>query len=419
MSVNSSEYSVWIWLLLNFITIVVLAFYSMMEMASVSFNPVRLQYYVSRGVKQAIWLNYLLHNPSRLFGTTLLLVNITTFSGSEFARKFFEGLGINPDFSVPIQVLLVVIFGELAPMFAARRYSEDVVMLGMPLLYFTAKLMAPFLWLLGILSNAFNFLIGGKKSTVNYFLSQEELLKILESQEAGKAVFGERKEYDTVAANIFNLNKKKAKEIMNPLEKTFMIASNASIAQTRFIFEKTKTTYLIMYSDKPENILGILYPRNLIRASNTKKSRDFIEPPWFVTKSTKALDLLNQFRTNNQNVAIVLDKKGLSCGIINLDDLMEEIFGETRHTLENSQDNQESRFILERTFRGTLTLQEFKDQYEISLDDDLDSTLSELVKKYLGSHPGVGESIFIGPFEITVQETSLTDVKSVSIHTVK
>lgn len=419
MYASSSDYSAWIWLLLNFITIAVLAFYSMMEMASVSFNPVRLQYYVSRGVKQAIWLNYLLHNPSRLFGTTLFLVNITTFSGSEFARKFFEGLGINPDFSVPIQVLLVVIFGELAPMFAARRYSEDVVRLGMPLLYFTAKLMAPFLWLLGIFSNAFNFLIGGKKSDVSYFLSQEELLKILESQETGKSVFGERKEYDTVAANIFNLNKKQAKEIMNPLKKEFLIASNATIAQARSSFEKTKTTYLIMYSDKPENILGILYPRNLIRASKTKKSRDFIEPPWFVTKSTKALDLLNQFRTNNQNVTIVLDKKGLSCGIINLDDLMEEIFGETRHTLETNPDKEESQFILERTFSGTLTLQEFKNRYDFNLDDDLDQTLSELVKKHLGSHPGVGDSVFIGPFEITVEETSFTDVKSVSIHTVK
>ena len=56
------------WLIFNLLSIIVLAFYSMLEMACVSFNKIRLQYYVSKGNKQAIWLNYLLQHPSRLFG---------------------------------------------------------------------------------------------------------------------------------------------------------------------------------------------------------------------------------------------------------------------------------------------------------------------------------------------------------------
>ena len=64
------------WFIFNIFSIIVLAFYSMMEMACVSFNKIRLQYYVSKEYKPAIWLNYLLQHPSRLFGTTLIGVNI-------------------------------------------------------------------------------------------------------------------------------------------------------------------------------------------------------------------------------------------------------------------------------------------------------------------------------------------------------
>ncbi len=119
-------------MILNFLSIIMLAFYSMTEMACVSFNKVRLQYYVSKGMKRAIWLNALLQHPSRLFGTTLIGVNIAMFFGSEFSRQFYSSIGLNPDWSPLTQVILVVIFGELAPMFAARRYPEHVSILGIP-----------------------------------------------------------------------------------------------------------------------------------------------------------------------------------------------------------------------------------------------------------------------------------------------
>src|ERR1700722_3738597 len=87
------------WFLLNILTIILLGFYSMQEMASVSFNRLRLQYYVSKGIKRAIWVQSLLQNPARLFGTTLISVNIAMFIGSECARRTYAALGLNPDWA--------------------------------------------------------------------------------------------------------------------------------------------------------------------------------------------------------------------------------------------------------------------------------------------------------------------------------
>jgi len=410
------NYSAVFWLTLNMVTVLILSFFSMMEMACVSFNKVRLQYYVSKGIKQAVWLNYLLHNPSRLFGTTLIMVNVTMFTGSECAREFHEALGISPDFAPLSQVIIVVIFGELAPMFAARRYAEHVALLGVPIIYFTAKLMTPFLWLLGSLSKIINLLFGGKESATRIFLSREELLKILESKEEEAPILSTNEAFDTVATNILSLHKKDAKDIMIPLPTIPVLPSSATVRQAREILSTSPYNYLPMFHNDQTNIIGIVSPRNLLKVHDVKKARDYVRPPWFITQFTKVAQILRQFQNNNQSVAVVLDQKGLAIGIINLDDIFEEIFGEAK--LKSPKDRKSHRLMIaERTFPGSMRVGEFNKMYHVTLDTRVELTLARLVQDLLGHVPEVGESVFIAPFEITIKETSLLDIKSVSVRT--
>lgn len=410
------SYSAIFWLALNLLTLVILSFFSMMEMACVSFNKVRLQYYVSKGIKQAIWLNYLLHNPSRLFGTTLIVVNVTMFTGSECAREFHEAIGLSPDLAPLSQVIIVVIFGELAPMFAARRYAEHVALLGVPIIFFTAKLMTPFLWLLGVISKITNLLFGGKESATQIFLNREELLKILESKDEEVSTTSSVEAFDTVATNILNLHKKDAKDVMIPLRDIPLIPASATVLQARHVLGTSAYNYLPMFHNDQANIIGIASPRNLLKVHDAKKARDYIRPPWFITQFTKVSQILRQFQHNNQSVAVVLDQMGLAVGIINLDDIVEEIFGEAK--VKSPQDVKTHRLMIaERTFPGSLLVSEFNQMYDVSLDPRGELTLAKLVQEHLGHLPEVGESIYIAPFEITIKETSLMDIKTVSIRT--
>lgn len=405
------EDSALFWLLLNLISTLILAFYSMMEMACVSFNKVRLQYYVSKGIKQAVWLNYLLHNPSRLFGTTLILVNAMTILGSECGRQFYEALGLNPDLTPITQVVLVVIFGELAPMFAARRYPEHVAMLGVPLVYITAKLMTPLLVLLGFIAKACNYLIGGRESEAKIFLSQEELLKILETQDEDKPY--ESDNFNEVATNILKLRKKNATDVMNQLNQVKMVPSNATIEQVRNMIKDAKENYIPMYHQDRTNIVGIGSPHDLLRAPPNRKAREYFRSPWFISQSTSASQILYQFRFNNESVGIVINEKGLAIGMITLDAVVEEIFGEK----ELSQKAAQTLLLLERTYPGDMLVSDFNKQYNVVLDPRPDLTLSDLVIEHLGHHAEVDDTIYINPFEITVKEASIREIKSVSINT--
>jgi len=400
-----------LWLSLNIFSILVLAFYSMLEMACVSFNKVRLQYYVSKNIKQAIWLNYLLQNPSRLFGTTLIGVNIAMFTGSECARQFYSSLGIDPDWAPLTQVIVVVIFGELAPMFAARRYPEHVAMLGVPLIYLSAKIMTPLLWVLGWISQLCNLIIGGEELHNDIFLTQEELQKILEEQDEDYR--GEHNDLNTIAANIFDSRKKVARDIMQPINTVPNVQVNSTVGMVRSLLGNSSANYVITYHRDMNHVVGIALPRDLLRAPDNRKIRDYTKSPWFVTEMMVVGQILNQFRNNNQSVAIILNSEGHAVGSINLDDIMVEIIGKTEFRAPSV--NMNKRVKIDRTFPGDFKVGEFNNMFKTVLDENEEFTLAELMEEKLGHQPTEGENVVIGSFELEVKEASLLEIKSVSV----
>lgn len=404
------------WLFFNFLSIVVLAFFSMSEMACVSFNKIRLQYYYSKGITRAVWLNYLLHNPSRLFGTTLIIVSLAMVIGSECARDFHSAIGLDPDLAPLTQVILVVIFGELAPIFAARRYPEHVAMLGVPIVYFTAKLMTPLLWFISGISKMSNYLVGGQESAEKFYISQEELQKLLEEQDDTKPAVGEHEDFDTITANIFKLNEKEARQILVPIVHIHMIDANATVLDARRLLAKTKERYLPIYLKDLHNVIGIAFPQDLIRVPDNKRLRDYCRSPWFITQHTNILQIMRQFKSNNQSVAVVLDERGRTTGILSLDNIMEAIFGKAPPS-KGKRASTMLQVIIDRTCPGDMTIGEFDKQFDVKLADEPEMTLAELVIKTLGHMPEEGESVYIEPFEITVKEATLLEIKSVTITT--
>jgi len=408
------------WLSLNILTLIMLAFYSMLEMACVSFNKVRLQYYVSKGIKRAEWLNYLLHHPSRLFGTTLIGVNLAMFIGSECSREFYKAIGFDPNYAPLSQVLIVIIFGELAPMFAARHYPEHVAMMGAPIVYASSKIMAPFIWILGKISTLSLWLIGNKHTDPNLFLSQEELIKILEEQdEEMPQEGGDSEDLNIIATNIFALRNKNVGHIMFPLASTPIIPSHATVLQMKNMLKRTFVDFLPIYHRHPQNIISIVRPRDVLRASDSKRVQDFARAPWFITQTSALIDILKQFRQNKENIAIVLNQQGNAVGIVTLDAVLEEIFGKGGPTESQPDDVARPTVILiDRTFPGDFTVGEFNQQFQAGLPFDESITLRELVVEVLGHPPEAGDSITISNFEITVKESSLLGAKSLVINTI-
>ncbi len=396
--------------ILILICLVVQGFFAMIEMACVSINKVRLQYYVSKGNKRAIWLNDLLHHPGRLFGTALICINAALQIGSEASRRLYESFHLNPDFSPITQVVIVLIFAEIAPLFAGRRYAEHAAMLGVPVLYVFSFILRPVIWLFDGFCRIVHRLIGSSEKA-GLYLSREELQKIFEQKD--------EEEFNTISTQIFALRHTTAKDLMQPIRKIPMIPSNSTVLEMRAILATNYSPFVPIYNKSPEAIIAIAYPRDLLRIPETKKVREHARAPWFITEKDSILTILRQFRRNNESVAIVLGEKGLATGILTLDEIIDEIFGLTDSWMSFEEMVPRSHHVvLDRSFPGDQKITEFNQTYKVHLDPHGTETFEELMAQHLGHVPTVGESLRIDQFELTVEESTLLGPKTIAIRTI-
>ena len=379
----------------------------MFEMACVSLNKIKLHYWASINKnKKAKWLEFLLNRPSYLFGTTLVAVNTVMQLGSEAARRFYEAIHINPDFAPVSQIIIVVIFGELAPLFAARKHSEHVAYLSVPIVYFISRILTPMIWIIDKIYKASNYLFG--KTQLDYFLSKEELQKVLE-EPTKRNVKLENTDINNVVSNIFSLKERKAKEIMIPINHIKTIPSDYTIDQLRKSPTIGFMPYFPVYHSEKNNIVSIAYPEDLLKASDISRVIECAKAPWFITEEMFVIEILKQFRTNNQKIAIVLDKNGKGKGFITLDQIEDEIFG--KYPLYAEIKKTDARVVIEKTLPGDMLLKDFNKKFHANLSYKKAKTINDLINLLLDHHPSEGEVVRFDRYEFTIVDTSLKGVR--------
>lgn len=403
-------------LVLLIVALIIQGFYSMLEMACVSFNRVRLQYYVSKNHRRARWLSRLLNNPAHLFGTTLIGVNAAMQFGSECARRLYSSLGLNPDWSALSQVFVVLIFAELSPMFAARRYAENVTMLGIPILYFTSIILRPITTVLEGICRMINWFFGVKAPSS--YISRDELQRAIEERDDTPSEI-EKAEFDPVLNNIFSLKTKTAKDLMEPIDKGKLISSDATVEDLRKTLGLEATPFIPVFHKIKSNIVAIAFPRDLLRYPNETRLRAYSRSPWFVMEKNSILEIIKEFRRNNQSLAIVLSQAGSAVGILTLDAVVDEIFGQRDDWISFGEFAPEKhRVFVDRSLPGETKVSDINLWFKLSLPGEEDETLEELMTRLLKHRPEKGESLRVGEVELMVEETSLIAGRTISIRSI-
>jgi putative hemolysin len=395
------------WLLYTLLAILIQGLFALFEMSCVSFNKIRLQYYVSIGNKRAQWIQYLLGRPSRLFGTTLLGVNTALQVGSECSRRFYESIHIDPDWAPLSQVFIVVIFAELVPMFAARKHPERFALFFAPLMIVLARIFTPLTWTFDTLSKLLHRAIK-KSEEPALFLSREEVMLAFQEGDRGQD------EFTGITESIFKLKSLTAGALMYQLSDTQVFPSNATVGQVRSQLQGQYSPILPMYHKNPYNIVSIVSPRNLLALPDDHKVISEGKSPWFVTRDTSILQILDQFRRNNQSVAVILEPSGQASGLLTLDQIIDKIFGQ--EDLSYSQDPDLGHFI-SRTLKGSMTIAEFNAEFREDLAGDPNLTLSEHIGSFLDHQPSLGESIRIDDYIFTVTEPTIRGIKTLTVLT--
>ncbi|AFS25296.1 CNNM domain-containing protein [Chlamydia psittaci] len=392
------------WLGINFLCIVLQGFYSMMEMACVSFNRVRLQYYLTKDHKKARYINFLIRRPYRLFGTVMLGVNIALQVGSESSRNCYKALGFSPDYAPFTQIFLVVIFAELLPLTISRKVPERLALWGAPILYYSHYVFYPLIQFIGSLTEGVYYLLKIKKEKLNSTLSRDEFQKALETHH-------EEQDFNVIATNIFSLSATSAEQVCLPLDQVTMLPSTANVKDLRRTIKNTDMEFIPVYHKVRKNVIGIALPKDFVNKCPDDALIHNLHSPWFITAKSKLIRILKEFRDNRSSVAVVLNSSGEPMGILSLSAIFNILF----NTTNIAQLKPKTVSVIERTFPGNTPLEDLQKELGIELTRYGVETLAQLVLQLLDTPAEIGTSVITDNLLLEVKEVSLYGIKSVSI----
>lgn len=305
------------------------AFFAGSEMGIISSNKIKLSHQALQGDKRAKLLENLVNNPENLLGTTLIGVNIAVILGSSMAASVMTRLFNNAELAAIISTIvmlpLVLIFGQVLPMAFARKNSTSVALSVAVPIKVAYCILFPLVFIAARVANMFSGLFGHKKKKKSHFVTREEL-KLLIKEGMRKGVADDV--IMDMAYEIFDFGKTDAEDIMIPLKNVVSASKDQPVEELIKIIIESGYSWIPVYSEWPDNIVGVVKATDLLTQEKDKKALDVMRPCYLLKEDELLEDALKKMQQDKINFAIVSDMTGRLTGIITLEDIVEEIVGE-------------------------------------------------------------------------------------------
>jgi magnesium and cobalt transporter len=174
-----------------------------------------------------------------------------------------------------------------------------------------------------------------------------------------------------------------------------------------------------VYEGEQQNVVGVLYFKDLLRPMAEGADvawESFLKPPYVIPASKKLPLLLREFQKLKVHLALVVDEFGEIVGIVTLEDVLEELFGEIRE--EHDREEKEIAPRPDGTFRilGKVPIHRFNEAFGTDLPDQEWDTVAGLLLHEFGRLPGRGDAIALGPLRFTVERLKGIRIAEVAVH---
>ncbi|MGL4773785.1 MAG: hemolysin family protein [Clostridium sp.] len=389
--------------ILIFILVFVNAFFSSAEMAIVSLNKTKINLLAENGNKKAQLINELIKEPSNFLATIQVGITLAGFFASASAATSISGSFAETlkDFNVPyadnIALFLVTILisyitlvlGELLPKRIALQKAEAIAMFSVKPITFISKLAKPFVLFLSGSTNILLRIIGMKAENLEERVSREELKSLIElGEEQGAINEIEREMIDSV----IEFDDKLAKEIMTPRTEVFMIEANCSLKNNINLILKENFSRIPVYEEDIDNIIGILYMKDLFSSVVTKgveniSIKDLLRKPFFAPETNSIDKLFKALKESQNYFSILIDEYGGFSGIVTMEDLIEEVVGNISDEFDEDEPEIEKLDKSSYVVSGLLTIDEVNDALGLCLQSESTDTIGGFIMELLGTVP--------------------------------
>lgn len=243
------------------------------------------------------------------------------------------------------------------------------------------------------------------------FLTDEQKI-ILESDTSNRSEdHGLEDDEKEMIKNIFDFGETPVKEIMTPRVDMTAINNEASLDEILAVFNKERHSRIPVYKESPDDIIGVLYNRDILHWISVNKEEEFalaklLKPVFFVPRDKKIDDLMRELKSTRNQLAVVVDEYGGTSGIVTLEDVIEEIVGEIHDEDDDPYENyvktmKDGSFLVDPVISINDLQDELDFTFELEKEHHVES-LSGLIQATLGSIPQLGERIKINPLTLEI-----------------
>lgn len=390
-----------------FILVGLAAFLSMAETALLAVSPIRVRRMVEERRPGAERLEKLLEDQSRFLATILLLTLVTQLTAatvaSTLAYAYFKSIGAA--IATGVVTLIIFIYGEVAPKtFAAQNADRAALFVSYPISLLT-KVIHPVVRLLVGVANLSTRLFGVRAKPKGPLLTEEELKTAVSVVEEEGIIEEEEKK---MIHHIFEFGDTVVREVMTPRPDMVVLSSKATAEEALDLIMKEGHSRIPMYKDNIDNIIGVLYARDLLdvfgKGEERKSLRQMLRPALFVPETKRVSELLRELQQKKIHMAIVVDEYGSTVGLATIEDLLEEIVGEIYDEYDLEEKMIEP--VSENKVRvdARLPINELNEHLGVDISNADVDTVGGLIFELSGRVPRMGEEITFQNLKFKVEK---------------
>jgi len=385
------------------------AFFSGSETAFVSVNIIEAQIWLKRKLSQARWIYYFISHPDRYLITVLIGNNIAIILFTSLSTYYLQSY-LNHFLILIFNSILLLLIGEILPKTLFREVAHKIIrFLAIPLLFFR-WLFYPFYLLLNFIINIIMRILGQNDQNLSSFFTKQDLEVLLREGEQGGSIDPEERK---IIARVLRLSNRHVREVMIPRIEMITLPPNVSINKAKEIFQQSGFSKLPIIGENLDDIQGIIYAKDLF--NQPQNINDISRDVMFVPQSILCSDLIKKMKAKHITLAIALDEYGGTAGLVTVEDVIEELFGEISDEFDDTMIRMKKLSENEILANGKAEILFVNEKMRWKLPQGNYETVGGLILEHIGKIPEMDEIIEIDGFTITILRVDDQRIRFVKI----
>lgn len=374
------------------------AFFSGTELAFIVSNKLKLEVKARKKNLAAQSAYHFVKDNQDFFSTILIGNNVVNVAFASLSTVILAKYFGWDEYEILLATtLMALIFGELLPKYVAREDADSAILIVAIPLRLVSFVLSP----LNLLTKKILKLVTERKqesvqNVTRLFDKDDFVLLVDEGQRAGKV----KEEESDIITRVFDFTEQKVYEAMRPRTEISAIEINKSINDAVDLFIESGFSKLIVYEEDIDNIKGVILAKDMF--SNPVDIKSVTREISFYPETKKSLEILNEFLNSNVSISVVVDEFGGTAGIVTMEDIIEELFGEIKDEYDVDE------FICRKVSKdsyilsGKVEIDHINEKYDLNFPVGDYETIAGFIISKLGYIPKSNETVTIDNYKFLV-----------------